>query len=203
MSALPLVLEGTGLRVLVVGGGRVATRKVTALLQTGAMVHVVAPTVSDEIEALAAAHVSLRITRAQYETGMIGDALLVIAATDDETTNATIAADARAANRLVNVVSAPDLGNCVTPAVHRAGDLVVSVSAGRLPGAAARVRDAIARTLDERYARAVRELTILRRALLDNGLRDRWADATAALLGPSFCDDVESGHFSAKVAQWH
>ena len=202
MSAYPLVLEGSRLIALVVGGGRVALRKTTALLESGARVHVVAPRIDSGIEALQAQSGSLRITREPYDPGQLGDALLVIAATSDPRLNAQIAEDARIRGRLVNVVDAPELGNCFTPAVHRAGDVVVAVSAGGVPNAAARIRDAIGERLDARYSEAVGELATLRRALLDEGRRDRWRDAADSLLAPDFCEQVESGRLVARIAEW-
>ena len=202
MSAYPLVLEGSGLIALVVGGGRVALRKITALLESGARVHVVAPRIDSGIAALQAQSGSLRITREPYDPGQLGDALLVIAATSDPRLNAQIAEDARIRGRLVNVVDAPELGNCFTPAVHRAGDVVVAVSAGGVPNAAARIRDAIGERLDARYSEAVGELATLRRALLDEGRRDRWRDAADSLLAPDFCEQVESGRLVARIAEW-
>lgn len=202
MSAYPLVLEGSRLIALVVGGGRVALRKTTALLESGARVHVVAPRIDSGIEALQAQSGSLRITREPYDPGQLGDALLVIAATSDPRLNAQIAEDARIRGRLVNVVDAPELGNCSTPALHRAGDLVVAVSAGGVPNAAARIRDAIGERLDARYSEAVGELVTLRRTLLDEGRRDRWRDAAGALLAPDFCEQVESGRLVARIAEW-
>ena len=202
MSAYPLVLEGSRLIALVVGGGRVALRKITALLESGARVHVVAPRIDSGIEALQAQSGSLRITREPYDPGQLGDALLVIAATSDPRLNAQIAEDARIRGRLVNVVDAPELGNCSTPAVHRAGDVVVAVSAGGVPNAAARIRDAIGERLDARYSEAVGELATLRRALLDEGRRDRWRDAADSLLAPDFCEQVESGRLVARIAEW-
>ena len=202
MSAYPLVLEGSGLIALVVGGGRVALRKTTALLESGARVHVVAPRIDSGIEALQAQSGWLRITREPYDPGQLGDALLVIAATSDPRLNAQIAEDARIRGRLVNVVDAPELGNCSTPAVHRAGDVVVAVSAGGVPNAAARIRDAIGERLDARYSEAVGELATLRRALLDEGRRDRWRDAADSLLAPDFCEQVESGRLVARIAEW-
>ena len=202
MSAYPLVLEGSGVSALVVGGGSVALRKVTALVEAGARVHVVAPRLDRALEALAAGSAVVRVTEAAYTSDHIGDALLIIAATDDGPLNARIAADARARGRLVNVVDAPELGNCITPAVHRAGDLVVAVSAGGVPGAAVRIRDSIARLLDSRYSDAVRELATLRRTLLDEGRRDRWREAASSLVAPDFCEQVESGRFAARIAEW-
>ncbi|HXD48256.1 MAG TPA: bifunctional precorrin-2 dehydrogenase/sirohydrochlorin ferrochelatase [Gemmatimonadaceae bacterium] len=202
MSALPVMLDGSNLSALVVGGGSVATRKVAALIEAGASVRVVAPEVSTELEALSAQASTLSLMRGRYASEQLGDALLVIAATNDARLNARIAADARASGRLVNVVDAPELGNFVTPAVHRAGDVVVAVSTGGVPGAAARIRDAIARLIGQSYGAAVRELSTLRRALIDGGRRERWTEASQSLVGTEFCRDVESGEFAARVAEW-
>jgi siroheme synthase-like protein len=202
VSAYPLVLEGSALTALVVGGGRVATRKVLALLEAGARVHVVAPELSTELETRAVGDDRLRVTRARYNTTHLTGNTLVIAATGNEATNASIAEDARSRGKLVNVVDAPERGNCVTPAVHRSGDIVVSVTTGRVPGAAARIRDAIARTLDGRYAAAVRDLAVLRRTYLERGERVRWSEAASALVGADFCEQVESGAFAARIAEW-
>lgn len=202
MSAYPLVLEGSGISALVVGGGSVALRKVTALIEAGARVHVLAARVDPALEALAAGSAVVRVTEAAYTSDHVGDALLIIAATDDGPLNARIAADARARGRLVNVVDAPELGNCITPAVHRVGDLVVAVSAGGVPGAAVRIRDSIARLFDSRYSDAVRELATLRRTLLDEGRRDRWREAASSLVAPDFCEQVESGRIAARIAEW-
>ncbi|HSQ31005.1 MAG TPA: bifunctional precorrin-2 dehydrogenase/sirohydrochlorin ferrochelatase [Gemmatimonadaceae bacterium] len=202
MSAYPVMLEGSAISALVVGGGRVASRKATALVEAGADVRVLSPRVEPALEELASGSAALRITKAAYAPDQIGDALLIVAATDDASLNAQIAADARARGRLVNVVDTPELGNCITPAVHRAGDLVVAVSAGGVPGAAVRIRDSMARLLDARYSDAVRELAALRRALLDAGRRDRWHEAANSLVAPDFCEQVESGRFAARIAEW-
>jgi precorrin-2 dehydrogenase/sirohydrochlorin ferrochelatase len=202
VSALPIVLDGSAISALVVGGGRVGARKVRALVDSGARVHVVAPTIVDDIEMLATSTETLRVTRSRYAVEHLRDATLVIAATDDPAVNATVADDARAAGRLVNVVDRPELGDFITPAVHRCGDLVVAVTAGGVPNAAARIRDSIGRTIDGRYAAAVRDLAALRRTLIAAGKRERWNEAAAALVGEDFCERVESGAFAAGIAAW-
>lgn len=202
MSGYPLVLEGTAISAVVAGGGRVATRRVESLLEAGAKVHVIAPVVTPQLEQLAARNYDLRVTRAHFSEEHFGDALLVVIATDDAEANALIAAQARARGRLVNVTNAPDQGNCITPAVHRSGDIAVAVSTGRVPAAAARIRDRIGRLVDARYASAVRDLSSLRRTLLNRGAREQWTHATASLVGEDFCERVESGEFEARFAEW-
>ena len=201
MSLYPLMLDGSALSAVIIGGGAVAVRKVSALLAAGARVRVVAPEFSPELETLAGES-PLELVRDCYAKGHIGDAALVVAATNSDAVNAEVAADAKALGRLVNVASAPTLGNCITPAVHRSGDVVIAVTAGGVPNAAARIRDHIAHRVDERYADAVKELSSLRRSLIDRDQRDRWSSATAALLDDDFCRRVESGLFGEALAEW-
>jgi len=202
MSSYPLMLDGDALDAVVIGGGAVGTRKALALLDAGASVRVVAPAVSDALQSTATANGRLTIRRGHYAATDLGSAMLVVAATDDAALNASIAADARAAGRLVNVASAPELGNCATPAVHRSGDIVVAVTTGGVPRAAIRIRNAIARVFDGRYALALHELSALRSGHLERGDRRGWSDASAALIGADFCAEVESGAFDERLAEW-
>jgi siroheme synthase-like protein len=202
MSAYPLMIEGASIMALVVGGGAVATRKVKALLDAGARVHIVAPSIDPELGMLSQGDELLRVTTESYDARHLAAATLVIAATDDVALNASIARDARQLGKLVNVADAPELGNCVTPAVYRNGDIVVSVGTGRVPNAAARIRDAITARLDDRYPDVVRGLAGLRRDLLDGGQRDRWHDAARALIGEDFCEQVESGSLQLRIGEW-
>jgi siroheme synthase-like protein len=199
---LPLVLDGSKVIALVVGGGAVATRKVASLLDGGALVRVRAPRISDELLQREAVDQHLLIERELYEESAIGEATLIVAATDDRALNARIAADARRAHRLVLVAGDPAAGTCVMPAVHRSGDLLVAVTTGGVPRASARLRDELARRLDSRYAAAIRDLMRLRQRLLQDADRSTWRSAASALLADDFCESVESGEFSERLAAW-
>ncbi len=201
MSAYPVVLQGETLRALVVGGGAVAARKVRGLLDAGAFVRVVAPAASREIHEFAGDG-RVAYSAREYTSGDIDDAMLVVAATDDRVVNARVAADGRRARRLVNVADRPGEGNCATVASHRAGDVLVSVYAGGVPGAAARIRDAVAERFGPAYAEAVSSLAGLRTRLLAAGAVDTWARARGELLDSDFCRSVESGGFLERVARW-
>jgi precorrin-2 dehydrogenase/sirohydrochlorin ferrochelatase len=201
VSGLPILVEGTSLRGLVVGGGAVAARKAAALAEVGASVRIVALAASDDVRALADDDRVTLVERA-YVEGDIGDALLVVAATDDRAANALVAEHARAANRLVNVADRPESGSFATMAAHRAGSLVIGVSAGGVPGAAARIRDAIARRFDERYGQAIGGLADLRRSLLDRREGAAWRALSAEVLDERFCDTVEQGGLDAQVKPW-
>jgi precorrin-2 dehydrogenase / sirohydrochlorin ferrochelatase len=202
MSGYPLLLEGTGLDVLVVGGGRVAHRKAVALLESGATVRVIAPEIGAELREVAGRWPRLALVERPYRGDDIGDAVLVIAATNVRDVNAAVTTDALSRGRLVNVADFPEDGNCVTVASHAVGPLVVGVSAGGVPDAAVRVRDAIADRFDGRYETALTTLVALRRALLDEGDRDGWHAAKRDLIGGDFCVAVEGNGFGTRVAAW-
>ena len=176
----------------------------SALLDAGASVHVVAPVVAPELRARAVETDRLAHHARHFTDEHLATRLLVIAATDDAETNARIAARKRAARgRLVNVVTRAEQGNCATPAVHRAGGIVVAVTAGGVPTAAARIRDAIGRVVDERYAGAMRELATLRAdAARARRARRGGPRRTRALVGDDFCDRVEAGDVHARMAEW-
>jgi siroheme synthase-like protein len=201
VSGIPVLLEGSALSVLVVGGGSVAVRKASAFAAAGASVRVVARDPSPEMRELVRAH-DLALAERGYEPADLGDAMLVIAATNDRAVNAAIAADGRAASRLVNVADAPDEGSFATLATHRAGTLVVGVSAGGVPGAAARIRDAVADRFDGRYASALRGLASMRHAMLERGAAVEWRALAGEVLDERFCDAVESGALEARMAAW-
>lgn len=201
MSGVPILLEGSALTVLVVGGGAVAVRKAAAFAAAGAAVRVVARAPSAAMRELAEGGGVVLQVRA-YAREDIGDAALVIAATNDRATNAEVADDAHASSRLVNVADAPETGSFATMATHRAGGLVVGVSAGGVPGAAARVRDAIAGRFDARYATALAGLAALRRSLLERGASAEWREIAAQAFDADFCESVESGALDARVAAW-
>ena len=202
MSAYPLTLEGTAISALVVGGGQVATRRALGLLRAGARVRVVSLTTTPELDAAVARSDQVTIRHGSYSASDIGNATLIVAATNDATLNAEVARDARARGRLVNVVDVPDLGNCMTPAVLRSGELVVAVNAGGVPVASKRIRDAIGKRFDARYASAIDALASLRRRLLDGGERGQWKVASAELIAEDFCDQVEGGQFAKRMAEW-
>src|SRR5206468_3435543 len=102
MTLLPLFLRLTDRRVLVVGAGSVAARKIEALLDAGARVSVIAPTVNAEVEAMA-----VTLHRRPFEPSDVEGAWLVIAATNDSAVNAEIARACEERRVFVNAVDDP------------------------------------------------------------------------------------------------
>jgi len=200
VSGMPILLEADELSVVVVGGGAVAARKVASLAGAGARIRVIAPEIDAAIVALADSdRVVLEYRR--YVPGDVGDAVLVVAATDDRATNAAVTMEARLACRLVNVVDAGAEGSFTTMASHRAGSLVVGVSAG-VPAAAASIRDELARRFDDRYAVALTELASLRSELLASGRAEQWRRISDVVMGAEFCRSVDAGTLNERMPPW-
>lgn len=130
MSALyPVLLDLRDARVLVVGGGAVATRKVEALVDFGARPEVVSPALTTELRSLLqAAGLSWRARG--YEPGDAAGCRLVIAATDRAEVNAAVAREAREAGAWVNVVDDPAASTFQVPATVREGEITVALSTG-------------------------------------------------------------------------
>jgi precorrin-2 dehydrogenase/sirohydrochlorin ferrochelatase len=116
--------------VLVVGGGKVAERRVKTLLEAGAKLRLIAPRLTPGLAELAAKG-RLDWTARGWQPGDLAAypaALLVFAATDDPATNAAVEAEAREQARLVNRADRPEDCDFTLPGVVRSGDLTLTVS---------------------------------------------------------------------------
>ena len=200
MTDFPIALHGERVTAVVVGGGRVATRKALSLAGAGAQVLVVAPEITPELEDAARAR-RVTIVRGEYTPEQVERAMVVVAATDSREVNTRIALDAHSRGKLVNITDFPDEGNFHTMALHRSGDVTIAVSAGGVPGAASRIRDAIAERFDGRYERAISALRGLRSRLIARGGED-WREAAPKLLADDFCSAVEDGSFAERIDSW-
>ena len=152
----PVLVDLAGQRVLVVGGGSVATRKVRGLLAVAAEVTVCTPHLTEELSSLVdEGTVAWRHQR--YEPAMAGDRwAFVVAATSDPAVNGQIVADATGAGIWANDATSPTGGPAALPAVHRNGPITVAVSTGgAAPGAAAWLRDVAAESIGPEHVAAV------------------------------------------------
>jgi precorrin-2 dehydrogenase/sirohydrochlorin ferrochelatase len=156
-----MMVDLAGRRCLVVGGGRVAERKVGLLLECGATVKVVSPTATQKITEWAARK-AIRLARRAVRPADLTRAFLVFAATDDAQVNRTVAEKVRAAGGLVNVADAPTACNFLVPAVVRQGDLTIAISTGGgSPALSKRLRQRLEATIGPEYdafLAALREL---------------------------------------------
>src|SRR5690606_206904 len=123
-SLFPLFLDLRGRRVLVVGGGGVAARKVAALLESGAQVAVGAPALELGLAALVRED-RIAHLRGAFDPAWLDGAWLAIAATDDPTVNRAVAEAAQTRRIWANVVDDAELATAQLPARVRRGPLQV------------------------------------------------------------------------------
>jgi uroporphyrin-III C-methyltransferase/precorrin-2 dehydrogenase/sirohydrochlorin ferrochelatase len=141
-AVYPVGLRLAGRRVVVVGGGQVAHRRVAGLLEARALVTVVSPDVTPALEALVAPG-SVTWHARGYADGDLAGAWYAVAATDDTAVNAAVAAEAERDRVFCARADDRGLSSAWTPAVGRQGDLVVGVHGGGDPQRAVGVRDAV------------------------------------------------------------
>ena len=151
-------LDLRGRRCLVVGGGTIGERKVRDLLECGALVTVVSPTLTPGLDALVmAGRLSHRARR--FRRGDARGCAVVIAATGDCRVDEAVAAQARRCHALVNVVDAPAHCDFIVPSVLRRGPLQIAVSTGgRSPALAREIRRRLEPLFDIDLAGVVEEV---------------------------------------------
>ena len=169
MRYYPIYLDLRGKGCLVVGGGRVATRKVETLLQAHARVVVVSRKASARLTALAETQ-QIELACRDYRSGDLQGMFLVFGATSDAVLNRRIGDEARRCGILCNIVDQPTHGQFIVPAVVSRGDLLISIStAGHSPALAKRIRKQIEIRYGEEYALLLELLGAVRRKLLTQG----------------------------------
>ncbi|MCP4540213.1 MAG: bifunctional precorrin-2 dehydrogenase/sirohydrochlorin ferrochelatase [Chloroflexi bacterium] len=149
-------------RCLVVGGGKVAARKVVGLITTDAQVVVISPVLCERLELLAECG-DIEVMRRDYCSGDLEETFLVIAATDDPAVNHQIWEEAQEQGVLINVVDDPPHCTFIAPAVVRQGPLTLAISTGgRCPALARHLREQFEQEFDPTYGRFVELLGELR-----------------------------------------
>lgn len=172
MRYYPLLLDLTGMRCLVVGGGEVGLRKVQGLLPCSpAAVTVVDPAgPGPELAALLASHGNLTYERRPFAESDAQGAQLVFACTSSREVNARVGEVCRQNGVLCNMTDAPEAGSFVLPASVTRGDLTITVSTGGASPALSRViRQDIEARYGEEYEALTRLLAVIRAAMLELG----------------------------------
>jgi precorrin-2 dehydrogenase/sirohydrochlorin ferrochelatase len=158
----PMLVDLTGKRCLVVGGGSVAERKATLLVECGADVELVSPTTTSRLAALAATG-ALRVRRRRVRPSDLAGAFLVVVATDDREVNREVAERVRGAGGLVNVADDPEACTFLVPSVLRRGDLTIAISTGGgSPALAKKLRQRLEQTVGPEYEAYLSALRLLR-----------------------------------------
>lgn len=167
----PVCLNISGKLCVVIGGGRVAERKIRGILAGSGSVRVVSPALTTTLHDLASQAV-IEWREKPYSGTDLEGAFLVFAATNTPKVQGAVLRDARAAGLLVNIADNSAACDFQVPASIRRGDLTLSVATkGKSPAVAAMVKRRLEHDFGEEYAQLTALTSLLRdRILAENAL---------------------------------
>ena len=170
MKYYPILLYLDGKLCVVVGGGRVAERKVRSLLQTGALVRVISPQLSLALERLKEKGKIIHCQRS-FRSGDLRGAFLVIAATNDRRINDRVFSLAFNQRIPVNVVDDPAHSSFIVPSLVQRGDLLIAIStSGQSPALAKALRQKLEKEIGPEYIFLLKLLGAVRKKILSLGM---------------------------------
>ena len=153
MQALPIFFNIQNRPCVVIGGGDVATRKVTMLLKASAAITLYSPEICHELQAMVDDGKIVYVNAHFLPSQLLG-ACMVIAATDDEDVNIAVSEAAKAQNIPVNVVDAPHLCTFTMGSIIDRSPIVIAISSeGNAPVLARYIRAKIETMLPATYGR--------------------------------------------------
>ena len=155
MAYFPMYIDLEGKKVIVVGGGKAALRKINSLLYFGAKIAVIAPKVCDDIKAIK----GINVHESNVALDILQNADIVVAATRRPEINAKIGTYCNDRGIMVNVADNKELSSFLFPGVIVRGDLVVGVTTGGNSRAVSKqIRNMIDRMLPEEYEALTRKM---------------------------------------------
>jgi len=147
----PILLNLSGRKCIVIGGGTIAERKVSSLLDSGGSVSVIAPFITDHLRGLSQENKITFINR-EYEKGDLKGAFLVIAATDSSQVNKSVYEETRELGIMADIVDEPQLCDFIVPSCIRRGPLIITVStSGKSPCLSKKIRKDLESIYSEAY----------------------------------------------------
>lgn len=154
-------------KCLVVGGGRVAERKVKSLLDCKAEVVVVSPEVTAGLKQLAEDGI-INYRAREYTVDDLNGVFIAISATNCQELNRRVAGDCFARNIPINAVDDPEYCSFIVPAIVRRGDLTISISTGgKSPALAKKIRQELEQQYGNEYATLLQYLGRVREQVLE------------------------------------
>jgi precorrin-2 dehydrogenase/sirohydrochlorin ferrochelatase len=196
MAKYPIFLDLNGRRVVIIGGGSVATRKAETILGTGVRLVVVAPRLDETLRKVCAGTKAELIESKYSKDYIVGGATLVIAATNDEALNKQIYRDCQQLEILCNVVDSPGLCDFY---VQR-GDLQIAIGTdGKSPAYAGHLRKKLENIFTEKHGEFLDSLVAIRGFAIE-----KLADATErkAILGQLAGDESFEYFLHNGPQQW-
>lgn len=194
VNLFPMFLKLNGRDCLVVGGGRVGTRKVRALLDTNARVSLVSREVTEDLKGLIDEGV-IKYHKGDFHSGLLDGVLICISALDDRGINEEVVRSCRERGVLVNVVDTPEMCDFYFSSVVRRGDLTIAIStSGASPSMARYLREEMEELYGPEYGTILKIMGYLRESLMDAGVRgDRRGDVLGRVAGLPLAELIHQG----------
>ncbi|HAA84443.1 MAG TPA: bifunctional precorrin-2 dehydrogenase/sirohydrochlorin ferrochelatase [Thermodesulfobacterium commune] len=166
----PVFLNLEGKLCVVIGGGKVGERKVLSLLQAKAFVKLISPEATPVLQKLAEEGQILWEKRI-YQPGDLEGAWLVVAATNDPSTQRSIYDEANAKRVFCNMVDVPEFCSFIVPSVVKRGSLTIAIStSGASPAVARRIRESLEMQFGPEYEIYLKLMENLRKQILELNL---------------------------------
>lgn len=173
----PVFVKIKGKTCVVVGGGKVAERKVKTLLQHEAEVKIISPALTAGLQKFAGQGI-IKWEARPYAAGDLKGAFLVIAASNDNRINGAVFKEAENRGLLVNVVDKPGLCRFIVPAIITSDGITLAFSSGGKSPAVVRKLKREIEDIMPRYSRLLKLVAAVRKNYLGKGLKPRaWSDA--------------------------
>jgi precorrin-2 dehydrogenase/sirohydrochlorin ferrochelatase len=162
----PLCLDLEGKKVSVIGGGKVAERKILSLLECSADVTIISPSITEKLRNLFKKG-KLRYLPKAYEKGDLKGSFLVISATGEKGINMKVSEEAELRGCLCNVVDDPEVSNFIVPSVVKRGKLLIAIStSGVSPAFSKRIRKELEKKFGKEYTVFLNMMEGIRRRLM-------------------------------------
>lgn len=196
MKYFPVFLDGSKINAMVIGGGDVAARKIELLLKTTTKITIMAESVTEGVERLINEN-ELSWLKHNYKAGLLTQATLVIAATDNTEVNEQVYHEAVEFNILANVVDQPALCTYITPAIIDRSPMIIALSSsGSAPILIRMLREQIEKILPQGYGRLA-DFSLKFRDHVKariKGIRNRrtfWENTLRGSIGQALLDDKQ------------
>ncbi|MDY0094254.1 MAG: bifunctional precorrin-2 dehydrogenase/sirohydrochlorin ferrochelatase [Candidatus Vecturithrix sp.] len=212
-TLFPIFLKLKNQLCTVVGGGQIAARKISGLLECQTTVRVIASAALPVLHQLSREQ-KIELHERAYQPGDIQDSLLVVAATNDDRLNNQIAQECAQQRILCNVVDTPDLCDFYYGSVYTCGELKIAISTnGAAPAFGKKIKAELAERYPEtlrpylRYLQKMREIakekiasTAQRQQILETIVQD--AEFFAQAQRPEFQDAVDALDYTKELDAW-
>jgi len=190
----PIFIKLKNEKILVIGGGAVATRKVKTLINYSQQIVIVSPQITSILKALISKY-NLKYYRRNYRKSDLKDKKIVFVATNDEELNKQIFQDAQQSGILVNVVDNLEHCSFIVPSIMARGDLQIAIStSGISPLLTKKIRKKLERLFGSEYNTLLKLIqkyrSIIKRKFIDVKIRKIKLEK---LLHPSIIKKIKNG----------